>query len=256
MTACSVVVDQIETADQAPITRLVPDWANEIELRTQGRTLIAGVDEAGRGAWAGPLVAGAVVLPHPDALASTERGVELAAELGRLRDSKMLAPCTREELLAIVRAAAIAVGVGAVSSSLVDVIGVGPANRLAMARAVRDLGVWPDFLLVDAFKLPSLPIPQRPIIKGDATCISIAAASVVAKVARDRIMQAVDAECPGYDFARHKGYGTRAHVDRILSRGVSPLHRRSYAPIKAILAGLPWPPPDAGAEEEGGLACP
>jgi ribonuclease HII len=159
----------------------------------------------------------------------------LAAKLSLLRDSKMLSPAVREKLLEAVQAMACAVGVGVVSAALIDVIGVGPANRLAMSRAVRNLGIWPDFLLVDAFKIHSMPIPQRPIIKGDATCMTIAAASVVAKVTRDHIMEALDAEYPGYEFAQHKGYGTRLHVAALLRLGVSPIHRRCFAPIGAML---------------------
>jgi ribonuclease HII len=118
-----------------------------------------------------------------------------------------------------------------VSPALLDVIGVGPANRLAMARAVRALEVRPDFLLLDAFRLPSMPIPQRPIIKGDATCMSISAASVVAKVTRDRMMCELDAAYPGYGFAQHKGYGTQLHAEALDRLGVLPIHRRSFAPI-------------------------
>jgi ribonuclease HII len=233
----------------------VPTWAHELELCGQGHALVGGVDEAGRGAWAGPLVAGAVILPHPEQLARTPDGVDLAEELTALRDSKMLTAATRERLLEAIRSAAVAVGIGIVSSALIDVIGIGPANRLAMARAIRDLGIWPDYLVIDAFKLPSMPIPQRSIIKGDATCMSIAAASVVAKVTRDHMMHEMDELHPGYSFTQHKGYGTRMHADAIRREGVSPIHRRSFAPIRAALLGLPWPPveletEDATLEEE------
>jgi ribonuclease HII len=238
-------------APEAPaVARPVPTWDHELELHAAGRTLVAGVDEAGRGAWAGPLVAAAVVFPSPLPISAPECPGDLASELGRLRDSKLLSACVREELLDCIKVVALAVGVGIVSPGLVDVIGVGPANRLAMARAVRDLGVWPEFLLLDAFPLRAMPIPQRPIIKGDATVMSIAAASVVAKVARDRIMCDLDVVYPDYGFAQHKGYGTRLHVDALVERGISPVHRRSYAPIKAIEAGLPWPPPGGESGEE------
>ena len=153
----------------------------------------------------------------------------------------MLSAAVREELLDCVRSSALAVGVGVVSSALIDVIGVGPANRLAITRAVRDLGIWPDFLLLDAFPLPTMPLPQRPIIKGDATCMSISAASIVAKVTRDYMMCQLEETHPGYSFAKHKGYGTRLHVDALTRLGACPTHRRSYAPIKAIMAGEPWP---------------
>lgn len=222
----------------APKLRLTPTWEHELELWQEGYTLVAGVDEAGRGAWAGPLVAGAVILPQCDGPALAE----LTHDLSLLRDSKMLLPPVREKLLCAIQRMALAVGIGIVSAALIDIIGLGPANRLAMCRAVRDLQIRPDFLLLDAFRLPSMPILQRPVIKGDATCMSIAAASIIAKVTRDQIMHDLDLSQPGYDLARHKGYGTRHHVEALMRRGVSPLHRRSYAPIKAILAGQPWPP--------------
>jgi ribonuclease HII len=222
---------------------LRPGWDHELELCALGHGIMAGVDEAGRGAWAGPLVAAAVVLPHPDALAAMDEAEKLVEEIECLRDSKMLSASVRERLMGAIRSVALAVGVGVVSSGLLDVIGVGPANRLAMARSVRDLGIWPDYLLLDAFRVPAMPIRQRAIIKGDATCMSIAAASIVAKVTRDHIMHEQDELYPGYGFAQHKGYGTRQHVDALMRQGVSPIHRRSYAPIKAIMAGLPWPPP-------------
>jgi ribonuclease HII len=228
---------------------IVPNWDNEIELCAAGNRLIAGVDEAGRGAWAGPLVAAAVVLPPPTQLGGLEHAAEVAEALAALRDSKMLSAAKREELMGVVKSVAVSVGVGLVSSALLDVIGVGPGNRLAMARAVRDLTVRPDYLVIDAFKLPSMPLPQRPIIKGDAKCISIAAASVVAKVTRDHIMQELDALYPVYKFARHKGYGTSTHAEVLLREGVSPVHRRCFAPVRAAMLGLPWPPP--GAESTG-----
>ena len=245
------VSDSAPAETESP-RRVVPDWKNELELHARGYKLIAGVDEAGRGAWAGPLVAGAVVFPHPEEVTSSLTADDLLEALSCLKDSKMLSALLREKLLPAIQSLALATGVGIVSPGLVDAIGVGPANRLAMSRAVRDLGVWPDFLLLDAFRVPAFPVPQRPIVKGDATCMSIAAASIVAKVARDRIMCGHDADYPGYSFAQHKGYGTRMHVNALSTLGVSPLHRRSYAPIKAMMLGLPWPPPgEAAGEDEG-----
>lgn len=230
----TVKVDQ----RRAPVTRRpAPNWEHETELCSHGTSLVAGVDEAGRGAWAGPVVAGAVIFPSPELLAERMSQDEQAAKLSMLRDSKLLTAAVREKLIDVIRATACATGVGIVSAALVDVIGLGPANRLAMTRAVRDLGTRPDFLLVDAFKIHSLRIPQRPIIRGDATCMSIAAASIVAKVTRDRIMHEQDQAFPGYGFTKHKGYGTRSHVDSLLRLGVSSIHRRSYAPIAAMLAG-------------------
>lgn len=214
----------------------VPTWDNERKLYAKGCSLVAGVDEAGRGAWAGPLVAGAVIFPCAEVLVANLGEDSLSVRLSTLRDSKMLSECTREELLNVIYSTALAVGVGIVSPVLVDVIGLGAANRLAMARAIRDLGIWPDYLLIDAFRLPSVRIPQLPIIKGDASCMSIAAASIVAKVTRDRMMYDQDTLCPGYSFGRHKGYGTPHHIEALTQLGVSPHHRRSYAPIKALLA--------------------
>jgi ribonuclease HII len=156
----------------------------------------------------------------------------------------MLNTNVREELLEYIYGAALSVGIGIVSHALIDVIGLGPANRLAMARAVRDLNVWPDYLLLDAFRVPLMPIPQRAIIKGDATCMSIAAASIVAKVTRDRIMCELCEAHPGYSFAQHKGYGTRQHQDALLRMGVCPIHRRTYAPIKALIAETMVPSSD------------
>ena len=233
-------VQQREAEDKitrAPAGQVSPDWKHEYELHRAGHTLIAGVDEAGRGAWAGPLVAAAVIFPHPDTFTPGTYPDSLLAELDRLRDSKMLRECVREELIDSVYSTALAVGVGMVSPGLIDVIGLGAANRLAWARAVRDLGTWPDYLLLDAFRIRQLDIPQRPIIKGDACCMSIAAASIVAKVTRDRLMRDLNSSHPGYCFEQHKGYGTRAHVDALARLGVSSIHRTSYAPIKALLSG-------------------
>jgi ribonuclease HII len=215
--------------------RTVPDWANELELCFDGHMLVAGVDEAGRGAWAGPLVAGSVIFPNPHELETAESAADLSAELARLRDSKMLTSNVREQLLDAIMASALAIGVGIVSPALIDQIGMGPSNRLAMARAIRDLGVWPDYLVIDAFRLPLVRIQQRPIVKGDATCMSIAAASVVAKVTRDRIMRSLDNSHPDYHFSKHKGYGTPLHAEAILKEGVTPVHRKSFAPIQEAL---------------------
>ena len=215
--------------------RTVPDWSNELELCFDGHMLVAGVDEAGRGAWAGPLVAGAVIFPNPNELEIAESAADLSEELARLRDSKMLTSNVREQLLDAIKSSALAVGVGVVSPALIDQIGIGPSNRLAMARAIRALGVWPDYLVIDAFRLPLVRIQQRPIVKGDATCMSIAAASVVAKVTRDRIMRSLDNAHPGYHFSKHKGYGTPLHAEAILNGGVTPMHRKSFAPIQEAL---------------------
>src|SRR5215203_1211991 len=144
--------------EKASTKRSIPSWDFEHDLYIQGHRVIAGVDEAGRGAWAGPLVAGAVILPHPEALLDTP---DVMISLAELRDSKMLTADVRERLLGLIHEVAVGVGVGIVSSALIDVIGIGPANRLAWVRALRSLDVKPDHLLLDAFRLPAMRIPQK-----------------------------------------------------------------------------------------------
>ncbi len=202
-----------------------PHLEYELQLSRQGYRLIAGVDEAGRGALAGPVVAAAVILP----LASP---AELLATLREVRDSKVLTPAHRERLFELIHRVALAVGVAAVSPRLIDVLGIAPASRLAMRNAVQRLTLPPDFLLVDGFPLPLLAAPQRAIVRGDRQCLSIAAASIIAKVSRDRMMVALDARYPGYGLARHKGYGTQAHRAALIERGPTPVHRFSYAPVR------------------------
>lgn len=206
-----------------------PDLSEEAALATGGFSRIAGVDEAGRGAWAGPLVAAAVILPHPGELADTA--------LSGLRDSKLLGHDQREALFERVIGLARAVGVGAVSADELDLLGLTAANELAMARAVRGLHLAPDFLLVDAFRLRSVSLPQRGIIRGDRRCLSIAAASVVAKVYRDWWLEGLGRRHIGYGFEQHRGYGVAAHQEAIRSQGLTPVHRLSYAPLR----GLPCP---------------
>ncbi len=186
---------------------------------------VAGVDEAGRGAWAGPLVAGAVVLWDLDRRGG--RGLEA------VRDSKQLAPAERERLLSVISARAWT-GVGRVGSEEVDLLGLTAANELAMIRALHDLPLRPDHVIVDAFVLRSYAAPQTPIVGGDRTCLSIAAASIVAKVARDRMMLDLDRSFPAYAFANHKGYGTPEHRRALATVGACSIHRRSYAPVAAL----------------------
>ena len=221
-----------------------PDWETERGCHVQGYALVAGCDEVGRGAWAGPLVAGAVIFPpalaaHVDDTAPPADPALARAwtDLAPVRDSKQLTPKMREHLAVRIRQHALAVGIGLVSPGLGDRIGWGAANRLALVRAVRALAVPPDYLLLDAFGLPGLAVPQLPLIKGDARCISIAAASIVAKVYRDRLMVAAHADYPAYDFATHKGYGTAVHAAALEAAGPSPLHRRTFAPVKNWGAG-------------------
>ena len=176
-------------------------------------TYICGIDE---GPLAGPVYAGAVILPRD-------------CEILYLNDSKKLSEKKREALNAEIREKAIAVGIGSVSASRIDEVGIVRATREAMAQAVEAMGVEPGLLLVDAMNIPELShIPQVGIIKGDAKSASIAAASIVAKVARDHLMCELDERYPGYGFARHKGYGTSAHMDAIRRLGPCELHRRSF----------------------------
>jgi ribonuclease HII len=204
-----------------------PDLREEMALYTEGYRHIAGLDEAGRGSWAGPVVAGAVILPIDQP--------GLAQRLEGVRDSKQLTPRQRERLYGIIRSTASAVGVGIVPSDMIDELGIVPATRQTMGLAIIQLHPPPDFLLVDYLNLPGLPISQKSITHGDALSVSIAAASIVAKVTRDRLMVEMGDTYPGYGFARHKGYGTRQHRESLFRLGPSPIHRLSYAPMRLML---------------------
>ena len=209
-----------------------PGLAREAALASAGYRAIAGVDEAGRGAWAGPLVAAAVILPD---LGATDEAA-LLARLRGVRDSKLLDAARRAALLTSIEAVARAIGVGWVPAAELDRIGLGAANRLAWARAVAALTPAPDYLLLDAFRLPASPLPQTPIVRGDRDCLSIAAASIVAKVTRDRALVALDRDSPAYGFGRHKGYGTAIHHAALREHGPCAEHRRSFAPLRALAA--------------------
>lgn len=206
-----------------------PTLRHERRLARAGYRAIAGVDEAGRGAWAGPLVAGAVILPD----AVGRRSAALARALAGVRDSKLLAPDRREALLPAIESVAVGIGVGVVPAAELDQLGLGAANRLAFHRAVLALPFLPSYLLLDAFPLPGVPQPQEALVRGDRHCLSIAAASIVAKVTRDRQLVALDERYPGYGFARHKGYGTAAHREALSRYGPCPEHRASFAPLRA-----------------------
>jgi ribonuclease HII len=211
--------------------------AHEAGLWASGYRRIAGIDEAGRGAWAGPVTAAAVILP-PCADA-------LACLLGRVDDSKQLTPKARERLLDEITACAVAVGVGCAGADEIDAQGIAAATRTAMLRAVAGLAVAPDFLLIDYLTLPALRQPQRGLPHGDAISLSIAAASIVAKVTRDRWMVAQAAVYPGYGLAQHKGYGTAEHRAALERLGPCAIHRASFRPIAG--GGLFPPDADGGA---------
>ncbi len=204
-----------------------PTLAAERSARAGGYRLIAGVDEAGRGCLAGPVVAAAVILPLETC--------SLLDGLGKVRDSKLLTARQREALSTEIGSVAVAVGVGVSPSWEIDRSGIVEATRRAMARAVQALDPAPDFLLIDALQLPALPCPQRAIVKGDRLFLSIAAASVIAKVRRDEWMGLLDLAWPGYGFSLHKGYGTAAHRRALDELGPCPIHRRTFAPVASLI---------------------
>lgn len=204
------------------------DMRHERELRLAGFHRIAGIDEVGRGCLAGPVVAAAVVLPEQHRIKG-------------LRDSKVLTRLAREQLYERILDRADGVGVGCVEVEVIDRINILQATKLAMRDALTRLWPAPDHLVIDALTLPAVALPQRAIIDGDAISASIAAASIVAKVTRDRICAEFDARYPAYGFARNKGYGTRRHYDALLVDGPCEWHRRSFAPIRMLVAGTQLP---------------
>ena len=200
--------------------RLEKMLAYEKELYAQGIDLIAGVDEVGRGPLAGPVVAAAVILPK-------------ACKIPGLNDSKKIPKSKHKEIYEAVLQNAIAIGIGVKDNQVIDQVNIYEATKLAMMEAIGQLEPQPQHLLIDAMKL-DLPIPQTSIIKGDANSLSIAAASIVAKVTRDQMMEKFDREYPGYDFAQNAGYGTAKHLAGLDKLGVTPIHRRSFEPIKSM----------------------
>lgn len=207
----------------APV--VIPTFKEERALLAQGFAIVAGVDEAGCGCWAGPVYAAAVILPFDSGI-------------GLIRDSKTLSLDQRVRVARDVKAEAMAWAVGIASAEEIDQLNIRVAGALAMRRAIDGLATVPQFVLTDAFRIPNLPMPQKAVIRGDLTIKSVAAASVIAKVERDLEMDRLDALYPGYGFTRHKGYGTKEHQGALRSLGVSALHRKSYAPIKKMLFPL------------------
>jgi ribonuclease HII len=204
-------------------TTTAPDTRHEQELYAAGCCRIAGIDEAGRGCWAGPVVAAAVVFSL-----ETLRCSEL---LQHLNDSKVLSAARREASFAHIERSAEGIGVGIVPAYVIDGVGIVPATRLAMLVALLSLACRVDALLIDALPLPLTSLPQRVLIKGDACSSSIAAASIIAKVTRDRLMRTADQAYPAYGFAAHKGYGTAAHRRALHLHGPCALHRMTFRPV-------------------------
>ena len=188
-----------------------------------GHPLIAGIDEVGRGAWAGPVVAGAVIL-----------NLTQARKLREVNDSKKLTARQREALFSLIINASIAHGIGSASVAEIDSIGILNATRLAMQRAIEMLTPQPNALIIDAVKLSQVNLPQSVFNFADSISLSVAAASILAKVSRDRMLIDLDAQYPGYDFARHKGYGTPNHQAALQSIGPCEIHRRTFKPIRLI----------------------
>lgn len=197
-----------------------PDLAYEQGLWSVCKN-IAGMDEAGRGALAGPVCVGAVILPNSDPL--------LTQTLSGVRDSKQLSPRKRGELAPQIKESVQAWGVGFATAEEIDMLGIVPATRLAAGRALEMLHCFPDFLLTDfRLELPELDIPQAALVKGDQRSLSIAAASILAKTARDDLMRQLDLNHPEYGFSKHKGYGTTFHCQKIRALGYSPIHRKTF----------------------------
>ncbi len=201
------------------------NFSEESALWRAGFMRVAGVDEAGTGAWAGPVVAGAAILPGK-------------VRLPLLQDSKALSPAQREQVFACFTDAGILFVAGIVSVTEINQMNIRSAAFLAMRRAVAALSIIPSHLLVDAFHIPNIVIPQRAIIRGDRLVKSIAAASIVAKVTRDRMMQELHDAYPLYGFAKHKGYGTAVHQRALAEHGPSDAHRLRFAPV--VAAGRTW----------------
>ena len=202
----------------------MPDLSLEADFRGQGYRLIAGVDEAGRGPLAGPVVAAAVILP-PD-LTGDEPWLQT------IDDSKRLSEKRRAEASTLIRENAWACAVAMISSETIDRIGIGQAVLRVMLAAVDLLQPAPEALLLDWVPIKECPLPHQTVVKGDARSLSIAAASILAKVARDELMVRAEGRYPGYGFGRHKGYATRAHLSCLSELGPSPIHRRSFSPLR------------------------
>lgn len=205
-----------------------PTFIEEERLKDQGYRIIAGVDEVGRGPLAGPVVAAAIILPIE----------ERPSWVSLIRDSKQLTPLQRKSIFDCILESGVAFGVGVVSHEVIDERGIVPATRLAMRYAIEQVSIRPEFLLIDFLRLPDVRLPQKSIINGDNLSTSIAAASIVAKVSRDRLMVKLDKLFPGYGLAQHKGYGTPEHLEALRRLGPCPIHRKTFEPVRGRLSSL------------------
>lgn len=194
----------------------------EKRLAGEGFIRIAGVDEAGMGCLAGPVVAAAVIL-------------RVDSRIGLIRDSKLLSAKQRDEVVGLIKLSSVAWSVGTASVEEIERLNIRGAGALAMRRALEGLAIAADFALIDGFRISGLAMPSQHVVKGDAKVKSIAAASIVAKTARDAMMRELDAEFPGYGFAKHKGYGTSEHLRALQLLGLTPQHRRTYSPVREVL---------------------
>lgn len=196
----------------------------ESRLLDSGMKAVAGVDEAGRGACAGPLVVAALILKNPK-----------NPTLLEVRDSKLLSPIQRENLYQVILEQVSAYAIIEISSEEIDTRGLHKSNIEGMRRAVNALGLTPDYVLTDGYEIPGMPYPNLAVWKGDQVALTISAASIIAKVHRDRLMTQLDKEYPGYGLAEHKGYVTKAHSDAMERLGVTPIHRKSYANVAKLI---------------------
>ncbi|MFA6410151.1 MAG: ribonuclease HII [Candidatus Buchananbacteria bacterium] len=199
-----------------------PNRRNEKRLQRKGFAFVVGLDEAGRGAWAGPIVAGAVIL-------------DPKVKIKGIKDSKLLRSPDRKEVFERIVKSALAWSVGIVSHETIDEIGINQANILAMQDALKKITPQPDYLLVDAVSFDYKNLPLKAVIKGDYKITSVAAASIVAKVIRDQLMDELDEQYPQYAFKQHKGYGTNQHHQMLMKYGVSQIHRKTYQPMKYLI---------------------
>jgi ribonuclease HII len=206
------------------VKRQKPSLEEEKALWAQGFQLVAGIDEVGRGALMGPVMAAAVILPN----------IIRGKWKTKVRDSKQLTPKDRDYLFGFICENAVSYGIGSSTNDEIDSMGIAKATRLAMLQAVRQLNPQPHFLLIDWVRLKESYLPQKSIVHGDALCLSIACASIIAKVTRDRLVTEMDKDYPGYNFKEHKGYGTEEHLACLRDKGPCALHRRSFRPVSEM----------------------